>query len=63
MNIDVFLPLAELEFDLPDVLAEAITIFCLSISWPLHIALLAVLAFLDIGYSDFRVASPSLDMI
>jgi hypothetical protein len=48
MNLDVFAPLAE--YDLPDVLAEAITIVFFSISWPLHIALLAILALLDFGY-------------
>ena len=48
MNAVTFYPLAEL--DLPDVLATAITIIFLSMSWPLHIALLAVLALIDFGY-------------
>ena len=51
MNVDVFAPLAE--YNLPDVLAEAITIVFLSISWPLHIALLAVLALIDFGIDYF----------
>jgi hypothetical protein len=48
MNGDVFLPLAEL--DLPDVLAKAITTVFLSISWPLHVSLLAVLSLIDFQY-------------
>ena len=42
MDVDVFLPLEEL--DLPDVLAKAITILFLSMSWPLHLSLLAILS-------------------
>ena len=53
MNVDTFYPLAELKIDLPDVLAKAITIVFLSMSWPLHIALLAVLALIDFGYFGF----------
>lgn len=45
MNGDVFIPLEGL--DLPDVLAEAFTIFSLSIGWPLYISLIAVLALIN----------------
>ena len=45
MNGDVFVPLERL--DLPDVLAEAITVFGLSIGWPLYISLIAVLALIN----------------
>ena len=45
MNGDVFVPLEGL--DLPDILAEAITIFGLCIGWPLYIVLLAILALIN----------------
>ena len=48
MNVDVFLPLEKL--DLPDVLAKAITVLFLSMSWPLHISLLAILSLIDFEY-------------
>lgn len=48
MNVDVFLPLEEL--DLPDVLAKAITVLFLSMSWPLHISLIAILSLIDFEY-------------